>query len=168
MLEFKSSLQAVWWVVETQQWVRGEELSQNTVASFRNLEKQFCSCSLFWQNMQLDFTLRWRYNRRILIKHFNKNFLNIREVFIFDWELSKELYGAESFELILIFSVSTWCYLVSKIEFKSLDWLASSLITTKKHIKIMFQYHIVWLCSNVSAPVKQLKFCLYLVSMVNY
>ncbi len=38
--------------------VRAEELSQNSVAAFRNQEKQFRSCSLFFlaEHKRLDFT----------------------------------------------------------------------------------------------------------------
>lgn len=46
MPEFKSSLQAVWWVVEHR--VRAEELSQNSVAAFSKPRKVI---PFFWQNI---------------------------------------------------------------------------------------------------------------------
>lgn len=125
MPEFKSNPRALRWVGGRRASTERESGSVRRVAAVRNVSNSV------WQNISC-LLHSGRHNRRILIlkkrlEHKSLFFLLLRENFL------RSLEGAESFELILIFSVSTCCTFVflthTRLKLKSPAGSPSSLIT---------------------------------------
>lgn len=156
MPEFKPHLQTVWWVVERPEW------EETIVAAFRDQVKQFGSLI---EHKKLDFTHKYRTGGCFSKKTTTKKRIELKRGFYFCLRIFQS--AAESVIFWTIIGIQCLnLFLAQEIESKSLNWSASSLITTstpkhfKENINTMCHCHIVWLCCNVPAPLKQVKFCL--------